>query len=107
MSSVREADGSERTINRGGTVATITEVSRSITVVTLLAANATRRGFGIQNDANANLYIKHGSGASLTNFSAVLAPGALYTGDRYLGVITGIWSGQAGGGKARITEVTP
>lgn len=82
-------------------------VSQSDTVVTLLASNDDRAGFVIENDSegwNADLLVKFGSGASLTDYTRRIQGGQCW--DRlggYTGIITGIWT-SAGSGKARVTE---
>jgi hypothetical protein len=82
-------------------------VSQSATVVELLAANADRAGFVIENDSeswNADLLVKFGADASLTDYTRRIKGGDCW--DRvggYAGQITGIWT-SPGAGKARVTE---
>lgn len=86
--------------------ATVTAVSASITVVDLLAAQSTRRSASIFNNATTRLYLKLGTGASLTSFSAYLEPGGYYEiPTAYTGVITGIWAAADATGKAMVTEM--
>lgn len=85
-------------------------VAASATVVTLLAANASRKGATIYNDsATEVLSVFLGAGASATQFTVKLAAGASIGGYYevpygYTGVITGIWT--AAVGNARVTELT-
>ncbi len=84
-----------------------TNVASSATVVTLLAANASRRRISIANDSTATLYIKKGSGASLTDYWLRLDPLdqlSCWAGECGVGILTGIWS--AANGNARIVEDT-
>ena len=76
---------------------------------TLLAANAKRVGFVIQNDdenRDSRLFVKFGAAASLTDFTRILQPGEVW--DRpicpYTGIITGIWDIAGALGRARTTE---
>jgi len=84
--------------------ASVANVNSSVTVVTLLAANAARTGAMIVNNSTATLYVKLGSAASLTSWSARLDPGGYWEMPRryYTGIITGIWS--AANGEAHVTE---
>lgn len=87
--------------------ATLSNVSASVTSVTLLAANADRRQAIIYNDSSANLYIKFGTTASTTSFTALLGSGGYYelpANPIYTGRIDGIWD--AATGDARVTELT-
>jgi hypothetical protein len=82
-------------------------IDQSASVVTLLAANTQRAGFVIENDSeswNADLLVKFGAAASLTDYTRRIKGGDCW--DRlggYTGIITGIWT-SAGSGKARVTE---
>lgn len=90
------------------TTAVVTAVSQSATTVTLLAANANRRGAFIFNDAtNRLLLVKLGSGASVTDFSVKMLPGSVFELPIpvYTGLVTGIWSG-SGSGTAQVTELS-
>jgi len=84
-----------------------TSVSVSTSVVTLLAANASRLGATFHNDSTvANLSLALGSAASLTDFTVVLVPDAYYELPfSYTGLVTGIWD-TVGGGDCRVTELT-
>ena len=86
---------------------TASNVSGSASSVTLLAANASRVGAMIFNDAANVLYVKLGATASTTSYTVQLAASAYYelpSSPIYTGVIDGIWS--ASGGAARVTELT-
>lgn len=81
-------------------------VNDSATNVTLLSANANRRGASFYNDSSATLYLKCGSTASLTSFTIPVEPRGYYELPfKYAGIIDGIWS-SAAGGAVRITEFT-
>jgi hypothetical protein len=95
-------DVGERTT---GTAA-VTSVASSVTVVTLLAANASRRMATVHNDSSDILYLKLGSAASLTSFTVRMVSQAYYELPHpvYTGIITGIWD--VATGSARVTEIT-
>lgn len=87
---------------------TLANVSSSATTVTVLAANALRKGAVIVNDSTQILYLKFGATASATSYTYKLGggetleiPGAnvLYTG-----IIDGIWA--SANGNARVTELS-
>jgi hypothetical protein len=94
--------------------ATVTSVTADDEVQTALAANTNRKGALLYNDCDKACYIKLGSGASSTSFSAKIAPndsmniagyfnvGALRV---YTGAITVIWDATPTGA-LRITELT-
>lgn len=89
----------------GPSTGTCTSVAASATVVTLLAASASRLGATVHNDGPNNLYLRLGAGASLAAFSVrIPAQGYYEVPYRYTGVITGIWD--VASGDARITELT-
>lgn len=99
----------EVTASTSGT-GTSANVASSATSVTLLAANAARKGATIYNDSTSVLRVKLGATASATSFSVVLA--ALTSGiggyyevpASYTGIIDGIWD--SANGAARVTELT-
>jgi hypothetical protein len=87
-----------------GDTGAASSVAASITSVTLIAANTSRREVIIRNDTNNTLYVAHGGTATLS--SAVrLKKGDTYIEDKYTGIISGIWDSASGGGNAQITEV--
>jgi len=89
---------------------TTATVAGSATVVTLIASNASRCGATIYNDSTALLYVKLGSAASLTDFTALLSGNGSGIGGyyevpfAYTGIITGIWASATG--NARVGELT-
>lgn len=92
---------------------TVTSVAQSGVVVTLQAALATRKMLQIYNDPQANrrLFIKHGAGASLVDYTVSVPANGYYElpvcagGGVYAGIVTGIWT--AGGtGFAQVTETS-
>lgn len=89
----------------GATTAATTRVTASITPVTILAMNPARNQGVIYNEAAAAniLYVKFGSGASVTDYTLPIAGGGYYEFPvRYLGEITGVWLVAAG--FAQVTE---
>lgn len=93
-------------LDDGSDTGTSSSVNDSATSVTLLAANANRRGASFYNDSSATLYLKCGSTASLTSFTIPVEPRGYYELPfKYAGIIDGIWS-SAAGGAVRITEFT-
>lgn len=87
--------------------ATLSSVASSATSGTLLAANTSRRGAMIVNDANKILYLKFGASASSTSHTVQIAAGGYYELPQpvYQGLIAGIWE-TGPTGSARITELT-
>lgn len=87
------------------TASTLSDVASSATNVTLLAANASRIGAIITNDSTADLFIKFGTTATTSSFTAKLSTNDAFVIDSallYKGAIDGIWS--SANGFARITE---
>lgn len=85
-----------------------TDVPDSASSVTILAANAARKGASIYNDSSAILYLLYGNAAvaSATNFTTKLNPGDRHEVEGgFVGILTGIWASDAGG-NARVTELT-
>ena len=106
------ADGSatdwtgEVTSNRPVTAtATLANVAGSASNVTLIAANASRKGAVIFNDSSSALYVKLGATASTSSFTYKLFPNETFemSGIIYTGIIDGIWDSATG--NARITEL--
>lgn len=84
-----------------------TSVAGSAASVTLLAANAARKGAFIVNDSTVNLYVRlQAAAASTANYSVKLGPGDTLTLSRgdYAGEIRGIWDSATG--NARVTEIS-
>jgi hypothetical protein len=100
-------NGELLTLERPPGTSAVTSVAAAVVNTSLLAADTTRRGAMIFNDsASANLYVKLGSTASLTSFTALVPPSGYYELPYpvYTGAIDGIWD--AAVGDARITELT-
>lgn len=87
--------------------AALTQPAQDVASSVVLAANANRRGFVIENapqDDVADLFIAFGAAATSAAYTKKLRPGESW--DRrggYTGVISGIWSA-AGSGSAKVTE---
>jgi hypothetical protein len=102
-----DTDGSLQVETNPATTATKTNVTSTTSSVTILAANANRRGAIVFNDSTSVLYISYGtSTTSTTSFSVKVAAGAVYLLDVPLwnGAMTGIWS--AAQGAARVTDIS-
>jgi len=86
--------------------AVLSSVPSSVTSVTILAANAARRGGTIVNDGTKVLKIAFSATATATAFTVSIPANGQHelTLDGYTGVISGIWN--AVNGNARVTEVT-
>lgn len=87
-----------------GDTGAASSVGISATSVTIIAANTARREVIIRNDTTQDLYLAHGATATLSS-AVKLKRGDVYIEDKYIGVISGIWSSTGGGGNAQITEV--
>jgi hypothetical protein len=90
---------------------TVSSVAGSASSVTLLAANAARKGATVTNDSSALLYVKlAASAASTSSYTVVLAGAAaapfsyMEVPFSYTGEIRGIWASATG--NARVTELT-
>jgi hypothetical protein len=86
----------------------VTSIGQTISTVTLLASNGARKGAIIFNTAsNKFLFVKLGSGATISDYSVRLMPGVAYELEfpAYTGIITGTWDG-AGSGDAKVTELS-
>ncbi len=99
-------DGSQQVASNISTASTLTNVTSSITSVTIIAANTTRRGAVIFNDSTSALFISYngGTAASATSFTTKIAAGGVTSMDIpiYTGAITGIWV--TANGFARVTD---
>lgn len=85
--------------------ANVSQVASSASVVDLLLRNPSRTSFVVENDSTAVLYVKLGSDASATSYTARLTQNARYVHDSpspYIGVVTGIWA--SANGYAYVTE---
>jgi len=86
-------------------IGTTTSVASSVANVTLLAANANRKGATIYNDGTQNLFVKLGATASTVDFTVrITSQGYYEVPFGYTGIIDGIWN--VANGSARITEIT-
>lgn len=89
---------------------TLTSVNSNTSAVTILAANASRKGAIIYNNETTtlNLLLSATGTVSATVFSVPVLPGTLYEVPfGYSGVINGIWlAAGSGAGNAKVTEVT-
>lgn len=93
-------------VKQTSSTATTSSIAASISSVTLLAANVSRRGATIFNDSNRILYVRLGSTASTTNYTVQLGTDAYYEVPYgYTGEINGIWVAGSSG-NARITELS-
>ena len=94
------------TVRPAAAAATLSNVASSATNVTVLAANANRKGAIIVNDSTAYLYLKFGATATTSSYTVKLYPDDYYEVPEpvYVGIIDGIWS--AANGSARVTELT-
>lgn len=97
---------------KGASTATANNVNYNAASVTLLAANAARKGATIYNGTDKVLHLSFQGTATVDNSVQDLSPevtslnGGYYEVPfGYTGIITGIWEA-AGAGKANITEIT-
>lgn len=91
-------------VTNRATTPTQTSVAGSATSVSLLAANASRKGATVYNDSSAILYLKLGATASTTSYTLQMAANGYYEVPfGYVGAIDGIWASATG--NARITEL--
>lgn len=91
----------------------LSNVSESLASVTLLASNASRLAFEIDNDSDGVLLVKFGATASATSYSYEVMPRDKFStailGVNYTGRIDGIWRttpGTSGHTAARVTELS-
>jgi len=87
--------------------ASLSNVSSSASSVTLKAANTSRRGLLIFNDADKTLNVKYGATASSSSFTVQIAAGGYWEMPKpiYQGTLDGIWA-TGPTGAARVTELT-
>jgi hypothetical protein len=86
---------------------TKSNVAASASSVTLLAANANRRGLSFYNDSSSNLYVDSSGGtASTSSFSFLMLPFSYFEAPQpvHTSAITGIWTTATG--TLRVTEFT-
>ena len=88
--------------------ATVTSVADNAASTQLLASNAARVGVMITNTSSAVLYVKYGTAATTSSFTARLAQFDYWEmpdAPVYTGVIHGIWASDPNDGSAVITEL--
>lgn len=106
---VADADGARLPVQlaKAGT-ATRTSVSDSAASVTLLAANAARKGAVVTNDSSGTLYLALGAAAAtLTDYTKKLEQDQSWEVPVcYTGIIVGIWGTDPNDGGARVAELT-
>lgn len=92
----------------GGSTGTVTSVADNAASVTVLAANAARKGAIIRNTSSAVLNLNlAASAATVAAAQIALASGASYEVPfGYKGEIRGIWTTDPGDGQANIVEFT-
>ncbi len=83
--------------------ATLANVATSTSNATLLANNASRKVAIVVNDSTSVLYVKYGTTASSTSYTARLEPYETLIEENYTGKIDGILV--SGSGNARTTEL--
>jgi len=86
------------------TTSSVTLVGDETTSTELLAANSSRKEVIITNNSTAILFLKFGTGASASSWTARLFQYGTVETD-YKGVIHGVWSSNPGG-NAQVTELT-
>lgn len=111
---VRNADGSGNLLTstagslnvvQQAATGTLSNVASSATSVVILASNSSRKAATVYNDSTQILYLKFGTTASTTSFTAPLAAATYYeVPGGYTGEIDGIWA--SSNGFARVTEIT-
>lgn len=93
------------TASSGAATAVHTNVAASLTSVTLLAANAGRRGATVYNDSTAEMLLRLGMPVSATDFTLRMGPESFFEVPfNWIGAITGMWT--AATGTARIEELS-
>ena len=98
--------GAVTTTPQSSSTASITSVSGSVSSVSLLAANSSRKGATFFNDSTAILYLSLGTtSASTTSYTLQVGPNGYYELPfAWQGAIQGIWGSATGA--VRITELT-
>lgn len=99
--------GGLKTEEPSATTATLSNVNDQATNITVLAANANRRGCLITNDSAADLMLKFGATASATSFTVKILSNGYWEMPKpiYTGILDGIWTADSTGA-ARVTELT-
>lgn len=105
---VDDSDGNRLPVKQAqASGATRSTVSDNAAAVTLLAANANRKGAYILNTSSAVLYIGLGAVAPTTSdyTEKILQDQSWRVPECYAGVINGIWATDPNDGGARVTEM--
>lgn len=104
---VTSVSGTVTTKETRSATGTTSQVSDTASSTTILASNASRLGCSIQNDSSAVLYIKCGTTASATDYTARLVQYSYWEAPaNFTGRIDGIWATDPNDGAARVTEYT-
>lgn len=108
VTTVADAAGNSITSSVPASTATRTQVADNAASVTILAANASRKGASVFNDSSATLHLALGStAATTTNYTVKLLTGTYYEVPAgYTGIIVGIWASDPNDGNAVVTELT-
>lgn len=86
-----------------GSTSVVSSVASSVSVQTLAASDTSRIAAKVFNASTANLYVKEGSGATLSDYSYKLLPGDLLVVKDYNGILTGLWDIANGAAKVTVT----
>lgn len=87
-----------------GSTSVVSSVASSVSVQTLAASDTSRIAAKVFNASTANLYVKEGSGATLSDYSYKLLPGDLLVVKDYNGILTGLWDIANGAAKVTVTK---
>ena len=100
-----DVNGNAITLPSAATGASLSRVPGSLTSVTLLAANSSRKGLVIDNNSSEDLFVAYAASATTTTYTKRIKPYESWESlVAYTGIITGIWTG--GVGFAAITELS-
>lgn len=84
----------------------VSAIADTATSTTLLSSSASRKGFRITNTSSAVLYVKYGTTASATDFTARLPQYAYLEENFYSGRVDAVWASDPGDGAALITSLS-
>lgn len=104
------ADGSINTVTtvtpQGYATSTINRIAASLTSVTLIASNTSRKGGYIYNDSTENMYLKLGSSTTSISKTVTIAGSGFYELPQpiYTGIVSAAWA--VATGSADVTELT-
>jgi hypothetical protein len=87
--------------------ATLSNVAANTSSVSVLASNASRKGFIIHNDSDNTCYVAFAASATTSAYTFRITPGSTYDKESsiYTGVISCIW-GVSSTGALRVTELS-